>query len=152
MALPATRPASTSCTSCWSTRRTVSAYWRTASDEINYRRFFDINELVGLRMEERAVFDATHALLKRLVAEGKVTGVRIDHPDGLFDPASYFERLQEMAGAPFYVVAEKILSPGESLCQDWHVAGTTGYEFLNSCQDCSSILVTFGRSGALLRD
>jgi (1->4)-alpha-D-glucan 1-alpha-D-glucosylmutase len=108
------------------------AYWRTASDEINYRRFFDINELVGLRMEERSVFDAAHALLKRLVADGKVTGVRVDHPDGLFDPASYFERLQEMVGTPFYVVAEKILAPGESLCQDWHVAGTTGYGFLNS--------------------
>jgi (1->4)-alpha-D-glucan 1-alpha-D-glucosylmutase len=108
------------------------AYWRTASDEINYRRFFDINELVGLRMEERGVFDAAHALLKQLVAEGKVTGVRIDHPDGLFDPATYFERLQEMAGTPLYVVAEKILAPGESLCPDWRVAGTTGYRFLNT--------------------
>jgi (1->4)-alpha-D-glucan 1-alpha-D-glucosylmutase len=107
------------------------AYWRTASDEINYRRFFDINELVGLRMEEEAVFDATHVLLKRLIAGGKVTGVRVDHPDGLFDPASYFARLQQMAGAPLYVVAEKILSPGESLCEDWTVAGTTGYGFLN---------------------
>ncbi len=106
------------------------AYWRTASDEINYRRFFDINELVGLRMEEPAVFDATHVLLKRLIAEGKVTGVRVDHPDGLFDPAAYFERLQQMAGAPLYVVVEKVLSPGES-SEDWAVAGTTGYGFLN---------------------
>jgi (1->4)-alpha-D-glucan 1-alpha-D-glucosylmutase len=106
------------------------AYWRTASDEINYRRFFDINELVALRMEERAVFDATHVLLKRLIAEGKVTGVRVDHPDGLFDPSAYFERLQELAAGPLYVVAEKILSPVESLCRDWAVAGTTGYAFL----------------------
>lgn len=108
------------------------AYWRTASDEINYRRFFDINELVGLRMEGRAVFDAAHVLLKRLIDEGKVTGVRVDHPDGLFDPATYFERLQELAGRPFYVVAEKILSAGEQLSSEWQVSGTTGYGFLNT--------------------
>jgi (1->4)-alpha-D-glucan 1-alpha-D-glucosylmutase len=108
------------------------AYWRTASDEINYRRFFDINELVALCMEKPAVFDAAHALLKRLIAAGKITGVRVDHPDGLFDPATYFERLQETAGTPLYVVAEKILSPGETLSEDWQVAGTTGYGFLNT--------------------
>jgi (1->4)-alpha-D-glucan 1-alpha-D-glucosylmutase len=108
------------------------AYWRTAADEINYRRFFDINELVGLHMEERTVFDAAHMLLRRLIAEGKITGLRVDHPDGLFDPAAYFGRLQEMAGLPIYVVAEKILSPGETLPRDWQVAGTTGYGFLNT--------------------
>ena len=108
------------------------AYWRTASDEINYRRFFDINELVGLRMEMPAVFDAAHALLKRLIDQGKVTGVRVDHPDGLFDPAAYFERLQELAAKPFYVVAEKILAPGEVLSQDWQVEGETGYGFLTA--------------------
>jgi len=121
------------------------AYWRTASDEINHRRFFDINELVGLRMEEPAVFEAAHGLIQRLVGEGKITGLRVDHPDGLFDPATYFDRLQEMtkeAGAPagaaspegrsFYVVAEKILSSGESLNADWQVHGTTGYGFLNA--------------------
>ena len=115
------------------------AYWRTAFDEINYRRFFDVNELVGLRMEERDVFDATHDLLRRLLTSGLVTGLRIDHPDGLFDPREYFDRLQEMAraavrlegAAPFYILAEKILSEGESLRADWPVAGTTGYEFLN---------------------
>jgi len=108
------------------------AYWRTASDEINYRRFFDINELVGLRMELPAVFDAAHALLKRLIDEGKVTGVRVDHPDGLFDPATYFKRLQALSAKPLYVVAEKILAPGEVLRQDWQVEGTTGYGFLNA--------------------
>jgi (1->4)-alpha-D-glucan 1-alpha-D-glucosylmutase len=108
------------------------AYWRTASDDINYRRFFDINELVGLRMENREVFDASHALLKQLIDDGTITGLRVDHPDGLFDPAEYFERLQQLAGAPLYVVAEKILSPGETLSADWQVAGTTGYNFLNA--------------------
>jgi (1->4)-alpha-D-glucan 1-alpha-D-glucosylmutase len=108
------------------------AYWRTASDEINYRRFFDINELVGLRMERPEVFTAAHALLKRLIVGGMVTGVRVDHPDGLFDPAVYFERLQELAGQPLYIVAEKILAAGETLPSEWQVAGTTGYGFLNA--------------------
>lgn len=102
------------------------AYWRTASDEINYRRFFDVNELVGLRMEEPAVFQASHVLLKRLIDEGKITGLRVDHPDGLFDPESYFASLQELAGKPFYVVAEKILSDGERLRGDrWRVRRAT---------------------------
>ena len=107
------------------------AYWRTASDEINYRRFFDINELVALRMEVPAVFEATHGLLWRLVSDGKVTGIRIDHPDGLLDPAAYFKRLQQLTGQPLYVAAEKILSPGEALDPGWRIAGTTGYGFLN---------------------
>jgi (1->4)-alpha-D-glucan 1-alpha-D-glucosylmutase len=107
------------------------AYWRTASDEINYRRFFDINELVALRMEREEVFDASHGLLKRLIEEGKVTGVRVDHPDGLFDPSAYFARLQQLAGVPVYVAAEKILSQGEVLPEEWQVSGTTGYNFLN---------------------
>lgn len=115
------------------------AYWRTAIDEINYRRFFDINELVGLRMESPEVFAATHRRLREMIAAGQVTGLRVDHPDGLFDPAEYFERLQQLAtaarpdtaAAPFYIVAEKILSAGEALRSDWPVAGTTGYGFLN---------------------
>jgi (1->4)-alpha-D-glucan 1-alpha-D-glucosylmutase len=107
------------------------AYWRTAADEINYRRFFDINELVALRMEVPAVFEAAHGLLWRLVSDGKVTGIRVDHPDGLLDPLAYFKRLQQLTGQPLYVVAEKILSPGESLNPNWRIAGTTGYGFLN---------------------
>jgi (1->4)-alpha-D-glucan 1-alpha-D-glucosylmutase len=133
------------------------AYWRTAVDEINYRRFFDINELVGLRMEEPEVFEATHRLFRQLIARGEITGLRIDHPDGLFDPAGYFQQLQRMAGevvsgdrdapARFYVVAEKILSAGERLRSDWPVAGTTGYAFLNQ----TSGLFVDGRHGHRLR-
>ncbi len=115
------------------------AYWRTASHEINYRRFFDINELAGLRQEVPDVFDTTHALLAQLLADGPVTGVRIDHPDGLFDPAGYFDRLQDLArcalqqdgGRPLYVAAEKILSGDEALPLEWNVHGTTGYNYLN---------------------
>jgi (1->4)-alpha-D-glucan 1-alpha-D-glucosylmutase len=106
------------------------AYWRTAAHEINYRRFFDINTLAGLRVEDPAVFDAIHVLLARLLEEGRVTGVRIDHPDGLFDPAKYFRMLQDLAGG-VYVVAEKILSGRERLPRGWAVHGTTGYNFLN---------------------
>jgi (1->4)-alpha-D-glucan 1-alpha-D-glucosylmutase len=116
------------------------AYWRTASHEINYRRFFDVNDLAGLRVEDPEVFDQTHRLLARLIAEGGVTAVRVDHPDGLFDPARYFRMLQELdaraggldpAPRPLYVLAEKILSAGEALPADWAVHGTTGYNFLN---------------------
>jgi (1->4)-alpha-D-glucan 1-alpha-D-glucosylmutase len=117
------------------------AYWRTAFDEINYRRFFDVNELIALRMEDARVFQAAHGLLERLVAAGRITGFRVDHPDGLFDPAAYLDRLQALArrarpggddGSPFYVVVEKILSGGEQLRPDWATAGTTGYAFLNT--------------------
>ena len=118
------------------------AYWRTASHEINYRRFFDINTLAGLRVEDPGVFDATHRLLEELIRGGAVHGVRVDHPDGLFDPARYFEMLQDLAarawslertpGArPLYVVAEKILSTSERLPEGWAVHGTTGYNYLN---------------------
>jgi (1->4)-alpha-D-glucan 1-alpha-D-glucosylmutase len=106
------------------------AYWRTAAHEINYRRFFDINTLAGLRVEDPVVFDAIHARLARLIAEGRVTAVRVDHPDGLFDPAKYFEMLQALGGG-IWVVAEKILSGRERLPARWAVHGTTGYNFLN---------------------
>ncbi len=107
------------------------ASWRAASDEINYRRFFDINELAGLRMERLEVREATHGLLWRLVEEGRVTGVRIDHIDGLFDPFGYLTWLRETSPRAVYVVAEKILSARETLPDDWPVDGTTGYDFLN---------------------
>lgn len=114
-------------------------FWRVASDEINYRRFFAINDLAGVRVEDEEVFDATHQFILRLVADGKVQGLRIDHPDGLYDPAGYFRRLQRAAGAalgsdeeePLYVLVEKILAHHEHLPEDWPVAGTTGYEFTN---------------------
>jgi (1->4)-alpha-D-glucan 1-alpha-D-glucosylmutase len=145
------------------------AFWRVAGEEINYRRFFDINELAAIRMEDPRVFAETHRLVFRLVREGVVTGLRVDHPDGLYGPAEYFHRLQRacflevarrLVGADrepaagdwrdrralegwdalnarwpgrqaFYIVAEKILAPGEPLPPAWAVAGTTGYEFLN---------------------
>jgi (1->4)-alpha-D-glucan 1-alpha-D-glucosylmutase len=115
------------------------AYWRVAGEEINYRRFFDINELAAIRMELPEVFEETHRLVFRLVGEGVVTGLRVDHPDGLYAPAEYFRRLQRgcaraLGGEDrqdFYVVAEKILAPGERLPEGWATAGTTGYEFLN---------------------
>ena len=107
------------------------SYWRTASHEINYRRFFDVNELAGLRVEDPEVFAATHALLGELLASNRVQAVRIDHPDGLFDPACYFEMLQQLGGGDLYVVAEKILSSHETLPERWPIAGTTGYDYLN---------------------
>jgi (1->4)-alpha-D-glucan 1-alpha-D-glucosylmutase len=116
------------------------AFWRVAGEEINYRRFFDINELAAIRMEDPEVFAETHRLIFRLVGEGTVTGLRIDHPDGLYDPAGYFTRLQAGCAAArpgaapddtFYIVAEKILAPGELLPETWATSGTTGYEFLN---------------------
>ncbi len=114
------------------------AFWRVAGEETNYRRFFDINELAAIRTETPEVFTATHELILRLLAEGKISGLRVDHPDGLWDPAAYFRQLQQdqsSGGAspslPVYIVAEKILSRGESLPVDWAVSGTTGYDFLN---------------------
>ncbi len=155
------------------------AYWKVAAEEINYRRFFDINDLAALRMEDPRVFEWAHSLLFELLREGVVQGVRLDHTDGLYDPAGYFAALQAGAGAalgtpltlpplrgslplprerafsdplprgdsqscgaeglapargegslPLYVVAEKILEPGEQLPPDWAVHGTTGYDFL----------------------
>jgi (1->4)-alpha-D-glucan 1-alpha-D-glucosylmutase len=107
------------------------AFWRVAGEEINYRRFFDINDLAAIRMEDREVFRATHRYLFRLVADGVVTGLRVDHPDGLYAPGEYLRRLQEGCGGDFYVVAEKILAPGEELPETWAADGTTGYEFVN---------------------
>jgi (1->4)-alpha-D-glucan 1-alpha-D-glucosylmutase len=115
------------------------AFWRVATDEINYRRFFDINDLAGLRVEDPAVFKALHTLVLRLIEERQITGLRLDHVDGLYDPAAYCARLQEKAarrlnadpaGKPLYLLAEKILAPFERLPADWQVHGTTGYDFM----------------------
>jgi (1->4)-alpha-D-glucan 1-alpha-D-glucosylmutase len=106
------------------------ALWRAASRDLGYRRFFDIDELIGLRQEDERVFAATHERILGWVREGRVHGLRIDHPDGLRDPAGYFARLR--AAAPdAWIVAEKILEPGESLPAEWPIDGTTGYRFAN---------------------
>ncbi|HKH20976.1 MAG TPA: malto-oligosyltrehalose synthase, partial [Gammaproteobacteria bacterium] len=119
------------------------AYWRVASDEINYRRFFDINDLAALRMEDERVFEVTHNRILDMVASGELEGLRIDHPDGLYDPAEYYRRLQRHAAAriesaggtdeagPIYVLVEKILATHERLPRDWPVVGTSGYDFAN---------------------
>lgn len=110
--------------------------WRVASDEINYRRFFDINELAAIRIEEPKVFSAVHRLMFEMCRKGYITGLRIDHVDGLRDPAKYFHDLQREAkptslSPPCYTVVEKILSSEERLRSGWAVDGTTGYDFLN---------------------
>jgi (1->4)-alpha-D-glucan 1-alpha-D-glucosylmutase len=106
------------------------ARWQTSSEDLGYRRFFDVNTLVGLRQEDPKVFADTHALILRWLREGVLDGLRIDHPDGLRDPRAYFERLR--AEAPeVWIIAEKILESGEKLPSEWPVDGTTGYDFLN---------------------
>ncbi|HEY6462980.1 MAG TPA: malto-oligosyltrehalose synthase, partial [Polyangiaceae bacterium] len=117
------------------------SYWRVATEEINYRRFFDVNDLAAIRIEDPAVFAAAHALLFDLVAQGRITGIRLDHTDGLYDPKAYFEELRRRATealrkaqpageAPIYAVAEKILERGEKLPSAWAISGTTGYDYL----------------------
>lgn len=116
------------------------ASWRTANDVLNWRRFFTINELAGVRQEDPAVFDATHALVLRLYGEGLIDGVRVDHVDGLTDPAGYCRTLRARLDAcarpadapagPAFLVVEKILGPGERLATDWGVDGTSGYDFM----------------------
>ncbi len=104
------------------------AYWRVASQELDYRRFFDITDLVALRLEREHVFRATHELVLDWAREGRIDGIRVDHPDGLRDPEEYFERLA--AGAPrAWLVGEKILQADETLPESWPIAGTTGYDF-----------------------
>jgi (1->4)-alpha-D-glucan 1-alpha-D-glucosylmutase len=128
------------------------AFWRVGADEINYRRFFNINELAGIRMENRALFDAAHRLLGRMIREGRLQGIRLDHIDGLFDPRGYCRKLQNFARAnapgerqPFYVVVEKILAHHEMLRSGWEIAGTTGYEFTNLV---NGLFVDAGNEGA----
>ncbi|HWS58589.1 MAG TPA: malto-oligosyltrehalose synthase [Actinotalea sp.] len=103
------------------------AYWRVADEELNYRRFFDVGSLAAIRVEDPAVFDATHGLVVDLLADGTLDGLRIDHPDGLADPQGYLDRLAA-ATDDAWVVVEKILSPTEQLPEDWATAGTTGYD------------------------
>ena len=105
------------------------AFWRTAAQDLGYRRFFDINTLVGLRAEDETVFAETHALILEWFRKGLLDGVRVDHPDGLLDPQAYFQRLYE-ACPQAWILAEKILEPGERLPKSWPIAGTTGYDFI----------------------
>ena len=110
------------------------AYWRVSSDEINYRRFFDINDLAGLRVEDAEVLARTHELVFAMIADGRIQGLRIDHIDGLSNPGGYAELLADRAaalGQPLYIVVEKILLGDEKLRASWNIAGTTGYDFMN---------------------
>ena len=106
------------------------AYWKTADQQLSYRRFFDVNTLIGLRVEREYVFEETHALVLDWLKRGVLDGVRIDHPDGLRDPLEYLKRLRQYA-PDAWVVGEKILEPGEFLRESWPIQGTTGYDFLN---------------------
>jgi (1->4)-alpha-D-glucan 1-alpha-D-glucosylmutase len=123
------------------------AYWQTGLREINYRRFFDINELVSLRIELPDVFDAAHHLVLSLLKDGQAAGLRIDHPDGLWDPKKYLSLLRGKA-RDAYLVVEKILTDDESLPEDWPVEGTTGYDFLNCV---NGLFVNQVNTGALDR-
>ena len=135
------------------------AFWRVAAEEINYRRFFDVNDLAALRMEVPEVFEATHQLLLELVQTKAATGLRIDHPDGLYLPQEYFEKLQRrcahaLAMAPpndgraIYTVIEKILTGPETLRKEWPVHGTTGYDFTNQV---TQLLVDSGAETAITK-
>ena len=106
------------------------SFWRTAGEELPYRRFFDISTLASLRMEDEHVFADTHWLVFDWIDRGLVSGLRIDHPDGLLDPEEYFTRVRQRVSQA-WVIVEKILEPGEELPESWPVHGTTGYDFLN---------------------
>jgi (1->4)-alpha-D-glucan 1-alpha-D-glucosylmutase len=120
------------------------AFWRSAQRDLNYRRFFDVNELICLRVERAEVFEATHRTVLQLVADGVVDGLRVDHIDGLLEPRRYLARLRAAVderrppsaeGGRFPIVVEKILAAGEALPADWPVDGTTGYEFMTTLED-----------------
>jgi len=133
------------------------AYWRVAADDINYRRFFDVNDLAALRVENEAVFEATHRLVLELIGSGALDGLRIDHSDGLYDPLGYFRRLTTRiahvtaaagAGRSVYLVAEKITASFERLPADWPLDGETGYHFANVV---NRLLVDTGSKGRMDR-
>jgi isoamylase len=134
------------------------SYWRVAAEEINYRRFFDINDLAAIRMEDPEVFAAAHVRLFELIAQGRVTGIRLDHTDGLYDPYAYFQALRQgardalrRAGVEreqIYTVAEKVLETGENLPRSWAISGTVGYDFLGAV---NGLWVDGAAEGALMR-
>ncbi|MGH2414978.1 MAG: alpha-amylase family glycosyl hydrolase, partial [Microcystaceae cyanobacterium] len=106
------------------------SFWKVGAEELNYRRFFTVNELIGLRIEDTKVFQKTHQLIAQFVESGKFTGLRVDHVDGLYNPTQYLQRLREKMGG-VYMVVEKILEFGESLPTQWSIQGTSGYDSLN---------------------
>jgi (1->4)-alpha-D-glucan 1-alpha-D-glucosylmutase len=114
------------------------AHWKVGAHEVNYRRFFAVDTLIGLKMEDPGVFAATHWLLSELIAQGMITGIRLDHIDGLWNPVEYLQRLADLVqrerpdAAPIYTLVEKILAVGETLPEEWLVHGTSGYEFAAS--------------------
>jgi len=126
------------------------AFWRVGVEEVNYRRFFAINDLISLRVEDRNVFDWVHELPLRLAVSGVATGLRVDHIDGLYHPQQYLNRLRE--GAPdAFIVVEKILAAGEPLKANWPVQGTTGYEFLNAANGLFCATANADRLDAIYR-
>lgn len=106
------------------------SYWKVANEELNYRRFFTVNDLISVRVEDEQVYRATHELLFEFVNQGLITGIRVDHIDGLYDPHTYLERLRQ-GGPELYIIVEKILGHDESLPAVWPIQGTTGYDFTN---------------------
>ncbi|MCU1293471.1 MAG: malto-oligosyltrehalose synthase [Bryobacterales bacterium] len=123
------------------------ALWKTSEQDLGYRRFFDVNTLVGLRVEDQNVFADTHALVLNWLREGVLDGIRVDHPDGLRDPREYFQRLR--AEAPeVWILGEKILEPGEKLRAEWPIDGTTGYDYLNLA---GGLLVDAGNEPAITK-
>ncbi|MDB9446352.1 malto-oligosyltrehalose synthase [Anabaena sp. CS-542/02] len=122
------------------------AFWKVGAEEINYRRFFTINELISVKSEDFQVFEHTHTLITNLVKENQITGLRVDHIDGLYNPTEYLQRLQSKVGDT-YIIVEKILQAGEDLPHNWSIQGTTGYDFLNYlngifCQPVSAQALT----------
>ncbi len=106
------------------------SYWKVGNEELNYRRFFTVNELISLKVEDQQVFDAVHAYVLVLIREGKINGLRVDHIDGLYDPAEYIKRIRQHM-PDLYLVVEKILEPHEDLPLNWSIQGTTGYDFMS---------------------